>query len=80
MSKFPIIQKMMAMANLSDFAKHREKRNFAKKFIHSANGKPAKNRINGYQADLSAMQYEGVAMEVSVPVTSVAMVFVCLIP
>jgi hypothetical protein len=35
-SKFPKIQKMMAMANLPDFAKHREKRNFAKMFIHSA--------------------------------------------
>lgn len=77
-SKFPKIQKMMAMANLSDFAEHREKRNFAKKFIHSANGKPAKNCINDYQADLSAMQYGGVAMAATVPVAPVKPMFTSL--
>ena len=45
-SKFPKIQKMLVMANLPDFAKHREKKNFAKMFINSANGNSAKNCIN----------------------------------
>ena len=77
-SKFPKIQKMMAMANLPDFAKHREKRNFANRFIHSANGKPAQNRINDYQADLSAMQREAMAMAATVPVEPVKSMFTCL--
>lgn len=78
MSKFPTIQKMMAMANLSDFAKHREKRNFAQLFTHSANGNSAKNCINLYQADLWAMQYEGVAMALGVPVAPVISMFTSL--
>jgi hypothetical protein len=69
---------MLTMANLPDFAKHREKRNFAQMFINSANGNSAKNRINGYQADLSAMQREGVAMASTVPVESVKSMFTCL--
>lgn len=77
-SKFPKIPKMLTMANLPDFAKHREKRNFAQMFINSANGNSAKNRINGYQADLSAMQYEGVAMALGVPVAPVISMFTSL--
>ena len=81
-SKFPKIQKMMAMANLPDFAKHREKRNFANRFIHSAERDSWRNRINVIPKrvfdHLLLVQRKGSAMASSVPVAPVIFMFTSL--
>jgi hypothetical protein len=74
--------KKYSMVVSRTFAKYREKRNFAKLFIHSAERDLGRNCISLIPkrpfAHLSAMQYEGVAMPASVPVAPVMPMFTSL--
>ena len=69
---------MLAMANLPDFAKHREKGISPKCLSIAPTATQPKTVSTLYQDHLSAMQYEGVAMASTVPVAPVISMFTSL--